>query len=304
MTAGGDSSGRRVVVTGGAGFIGSHLCDALIERGDEVCCVDSLVGTDNSTRNIGHLLAHPRFRFIDDDILWWVRRARVHDVDCIFHQAASKGSVCGEDPGRDLRVNAAGTLRLLELAQAQGVRKFVHASTGSVYGTTEGVRSLATPLRPVSFYGVSKLAAEGYCNLFPIDVTILRYFHVIGPRQGGRGVVPTFIRQCLKGGPLTIHGTGEQGRSFTSVHDVVRANLWASEHSGGVYNVASGINASVAQLADFIVQETGADVEIEHGPQRPNDAMKFDIDTSGVGIDFNTDWRASVREAIEWERGI
>src|SRR5262245_38125978 len=126
--------GKKVIVTGGAGFIGSHLCDALLAHDHHVICVDNLTGSRDCARNVEHLLDHPRFEFIRASIVEWAPQADLNGVDCIFNQAASKMTVCLRDPELDLTVNALAVLRLLERAREFGVRKFVHASTGSVFG--------------------------------------------------------------------------------------------------------------------------------------------------------------------------
>jgi UDP-glucose 4-epimerase len=306
---------RRVVVTGGAGFIGSHLCEALLARGDEVLCVDNLVGTSGSTRNIEHLLSEPRFHFAREDVVEWAAGTALEGVDTIFHQAASKNVVCLRDPERDLVVNGLGTLRLLRAAVEYGVRKFVHASTGSVYGPLTGPQDENHPRRPVSFYGISKTAGESYCFAFgqmhSLDFTVFRYFHVIGERQDDTeygGVVPIFIRNCLEGVDLTIYGTGEQVRSFTSVHDVVQANLWAADASSArqeVFNCASGIRVTIQELAEFVIRETGAAVSIQYMPWRAGDIKEFRVDNSRLrnrGVRFDTDWQGSVRRVIEWKK--
>ena len=277
----------KVVVTGGAGFIGSHLVDALIARGREVVAVDNLVSGD--TANLKHLRTHPRLRFVEDDVTDWAHPDNLHGVDTVYHQAASKMTVCLDDPELDLRVNALGTLRLLTAAREAGVRKFVHASTGSVL---DG--------RPVSFYGASKLAAEAYVRIFAqhLDTTILRYYHVIGARQNPTdrtgGVAAIFARRKREGLPLIIYGDGEQRRSFTSVFDVVEANLMVAEQPetrGATYVCASGISVSINELA----QHVGG--SIEYQPARPGDVRCFDIDNSGLtalGLAFDTDWRSIV----------
>ncbi len=311
----GTLQGRRVVVTGGAGFIGSHLCDALVGVGAEVVCVDNLVGTSGSTRNIDHLQGHPLFSFVREDIVSWARHADLRRVDTVFHQAASKNVVCMTDPERDLVVNALGTLVLLRRAQESGVRKFIHASTGSVYGPPARRQDETHPRNPVSFYGVSKTAAESYCQvvsaLSGFDITVLRYFHVIGPRQDDSdygGVVAIFVRRCLEGRPLVVYGTGEQTRSFTSVHDIVRANLWAAEpgaDSQGVFNCASGVRVTIKELAEFVIEETRADVPILYEAWRPGDIVSFDVDNSRLvrkGFSFDQCWQDAVREVIAWKR--
>jgi nucleoside-diphosphate-sugar epimerase len=180
-------AGKKVVVTGGAGFIGSHLCEELTQLGAEVVSVDDY--SAGHARNLEFLAGRPNFRAVRADIC---DRAAMTPViagaDVIFHNAASKKNVCLIDPQKDLRVNGGGTLNLLELAREHRVRKFVHASTGSVYGEPVVLPTDEEhPLRPVSYYGVSKLAGERYVDVFHrlygMDTTILRYFHVYGPRQ-------------------------------------------------------------------------------------------------------------------------
>jgi UDP-glucose 4-epimerase len=301
---------ERVVVTGGAGFIGSHLCEALLARGDYVTCVDNLVGTEGSTRNLDHLLDDPRFELVSESVLDWADRV---EVGCVFHQAASKHAVALGDPELDLAVNGLGTLRLLRRAARDGVRKFVHASTGSVFGETRTRHLEDHPKRPVSLYGVSKLSGESYCSVigetFGLDYTVLRYYHVIGRRQDYSergGVVPIFVRRCLEGRPITIYGTGNQTRSFTAVTDIVRANLLASESactSRTDFNCASGVSVSIQELAEFVITETGSPHQIEYAAARPGDIEQFAVDSTKMrrlGLDFDPDWRATVRDVIVW----
>jgi UDP-glucose 4-epimerase len=292
-------------VTGGAGFIGSHLCDDLLAQGDLVLCVDNLVGTGGRTENIGNALHHPDFTFVNADITDW--DPVLDGVDCIYHQAASKAVVCAMNPERDLEVNALGTLKLLRAAERAGVRKFVHASSGSVYGESPMILTEDHPRNPVSFYGVSKTAGESYAQLSGdsggLDVTVLRYFHVIGARQSTVGVVPLFVRKALGNLPITIYGSGDQTRSFTSVDDVVRANILAAAGPSGTFNVASGIAVTIRELAEFIVSEIGSDSEIVYEPARAGDIEHFTVDSTAIGLRFNKDWREMVREVIAWEVG-
>lgn len=303
---------KTAVVTGGAGFVGSHLCDALLELGNRVICVDNLVGSGGSTRNVDHLLAGPDFDLVTESVVDWADDADLRGVDCIFHQAASKMTVCLRDPELDLTVNALGTLRLLRAAARDGVPKFVHGSTGSVFGQLQERQDEEHPTKPASFYGVSKLAAESYCRVFGaqhgLDYTVFRYYHVIGPRQDGSdtgGVVPIFVRRCIEDRPLTIYGTGKQIRSFTSVLDVVKANIRAAEVAGratGFLNCASGIRVSVQELADFIRSEMGNRHPIVYEDWRAGDILDFNIDNTKVretlGMEFHTDWRAVVRDVM------
>jgi UDP-glucose 4-epimerase len=300
-----------VVVTGGAGFIGSHLCDALLAADNKVTCVDNLVGTAGSTRNIQHALAHRHFELVTESVVDWANRADLTGVDCVFHLAASKHTVSLRDPELDLAVNALATLRLLRRAARDGVSRFVHGSTGSVFGEASAQHVEDAPKSPVSMYGISKLAGETYCRVIGdalrLDYTILRYYHVIGPRQDSSdlgGVVPIFVRRCLEARPLTIFGTGTQTRSFTAVHDVVRVTLLASTSdrmSREDFNCASGLRVSIQELADFVLAETGSPRRIEYEPARPGDIERFDVDNTKLGrlgVVFDTDWRSIVREVI------
>lgn len=305
------SSTTHAVVTGGAGFIGSHLCETLLARGYHVTCVDNLVGTGGTTRNVEQLSDHPRFRLVTEDVLEWAQRVDLGDANCVFHLAAAKNSACMSDPERDLAVNAQSTLRLVRAAGRDGVRKFVHASTGSVFGEANRRHEAGTPTLPVSYYGVSKLAGESYCRVIGeitgLDYTILRYYHVIGPRQDCSeigGVVPIFVRQALGGEPLTIDGDGRQTRSFTSVYDIVRANLIAMEHEearAATFNCAAGISVSIQELADYVIEQTSSRAGVRHAPARVGDIRHFDVDNTPLrrlGLEFITDWRESVRDVI------
>jgi nucleoside-diphosphate-sugar epimerase len=304
--------GKKVVVTGGAGFIGSHICEALVGMGAQVLSVDDY--SAGKERNIEFLRADPNFEAIRKDICDRDGMDEIFDgTDTVFHNAASKKNVCLVDPQRDLRVNGGGTLNLLEFAKKHGVRKFVHASTGSVYGEpmifpTEEDH----PLCPVSYYGVSKLAGERYVDVFhrlyDMDTTILRYFHVYGPRQESNefgGVVSIFIRNILEKRPITIFGDGNQMRSFTWVKDLVEANIEAAVNPnavGRVYNAASGIKVSIKELAENIREMFGSGVPIEHGEPLIGDIMMFDVSNARIRADlevgFERDFWGTMRRTI------
>lgn len=306
-------AGKKVVVTGGAGFIGSHLCEELTHLGAEVLSVDDY--SAGHARNLEFLAGRPNFRAVRADIC---DRAAMTPVvagaDVIFHNAASKKNVCLIDPQKDLRVNGGGTLNLLELAREHRVRKFVHASTGSVYGEPVVLPTDEEhPLRPVSYYGVSKLAGERYVDVFHrlygMDTTILRYFHVYGPRQESNefgGVVSIFLRNILEGKPLAIFGHGHQERSFTWVKDLVRANLAAAtrpESAGRVYNAASGIRVTILELAERMKAMMDADVPIVHQAPLVGDIMHFDVSNERIrrelGIAFERDFWGTLQRSLE-----
>ena len=242
----------KCLVTGGAGFIGSHIAEELLAQGHKVFIIDNLSSGYQSNIPEGAI-------FINDDIsninLW---KQKLGDLDVIFHNAASKKNICLKDPVRDAEVNTIGTLQLLKFAYENGVKKFVHASTGSVYGEQVALLREWLHPQPVSYYGVSKANGEQYVQYFNkkgLNTTILRYFHVYGKRQESQedlgGVVSIFIDKMRKGEPVSIYGTGYQERSFTYVKDVVKANLLVAElpqTNGEIYNCASGIRVNIKFL--------------------------------------------------------
>jgi nucleoside-diphosphate-sugar epimerase len=303
------------LVTGGAGFVGSHLCDALVTAGIKTVSVDDYIA--GKSENLAHLHNYDNFTETKCDVSdLETLNAVVSDIDIIFHQAASKKTVCLRDPRRDLKVNAEGTFNLLELARDRGIKKFVHASTGSVYGEAKyWPQDENHPVGPTSYYGVSKLAGESYVgafnHLYDLDTTILRYFHVYGPRQEDGefgGVVAIFARKLLAGLPLVIFGDGTQERSFTSVDDVVTANLKAAvlpKASGGIYNCASGINITIGELALEISRIAGVEEpSISYDEWTPGDIKKFDIDNSKIcqdlEMEFEKDFSRGLEKTWEW----
>lgn len=307
--------GRKVLVTGAAGFIGSHLSEGLVDLGAEVIGIDDL--SAGKTSNIAHLTSRPNFRFVKMDVCdGGAEMDRLFEgVDTVFHNAASKKNVCLINPQRDLEVNAGGALNLLEKAKAHGVRKFVQASTGSVYGeptifpTDEG-----HPLDPVSYYGVSKLAGERYVQVFHklygLDTTILRYFHVYGPRQESNkfgGVVSIFLRRITSGQNPVVFGHGEQVRSFTWVGDLVEANIRAAtdpKATGQAYNAASGIRVTINELAKGMLEllDPQGRLTVEHGEPLVGDIMEFDVSNAKIrdelGMTFETDFWGTLRTAL------
>lgn len=307
---------KKVLVTGGAGFIGSHLSEALVDLGAEVIAIDDL--SAGKTSNIAHLSSRPNFRFIKMDVCDTRREidCLFEGVDTVFHNAASKKNVCLIDPQRDLEVNAGGTLNLLERAKTHGVRKFVHASTGSVYGEPQIYPTREDhPLSPVSYYGVSKLAGERYVDVFHklygLDTTIIRYFHVYGPRQESNefgGVVSIFLRRVMNGENPIVFGHGHQVRSFTWVGDLVEANLRAATHpraTGQTYNAASGIRVTINELATGMLDllDPQKRLRIEYGEPLVGDIDKFDVSNTKIrehlGISFRSNFWDTLKLALE-----
>lgn len=301
----------KAIVTGGAGFIGSHIVDSLVSDGHEVIAIDNLSAGklhnlyprhDNSKN-----LSFAMINIISPEIAHYME-----DVDIIFHNAASKKNICLKDPHQDLVVNAGGTLNLLQLAVKYGVKKFVHASTGSVYGEAVVIPQTENhPLNPCSFYGISKLAGEKYVKMYSdmgwLDTTILRYFHVYGPRQEDGefgGVVAIFIKNSKNNLPLIIYGHGNQERSFTHVDDIVLANRLVAENdtNGQVYNCASGIKVTVKELAEKIITMTGSQSKIKYEDWLIGDIVKFYIDNRKIcelGLEFETNINAGLGKTID-----
>lgn len=308
---------KKAIVTGGAGFIGSHIVEALVNHGVEVVSVDNYFA--GRRENLAHLKHHSHLHEVCCDVTDAHALDQHFDgVDVVFHQAASKKTICLRDPRRDLEINGVGTYNMLELSVKHKVGKFVHASTGSVYGEAQYYpQDENHPVAPTSYYGVSKLSGEKYVgvfrHLYGLNTTVLRYFHVYGPRQESSdvgGVVSIFARSVLQGKPITIFGDGTQQRSFTYVRDVVQANLCAAASDkaiGATYNCASGIKVTVKELADLVAELLDAkNPTIEYGDWTPGDIKVFDVDNrrirSDLGIQFTTDFRKGLLETLAWAK--
>jgi UDP-glucose 4-epimerase len=308
---------KKALVTGGAGFIGSHIIEELLKLGVEVVSIDNYFAGKHE--NLADLESQDLLHEIECDVTDYdTLKQYFEGVEIVFHEAASKKTICLNDPRRDLDINAKGTFNILELARDFGVKKVVHASTGSVYGEAIYMpQDEAHPLAPASYYGVSKLAGEKYVqafsHLYDMDTTVLRYFHVYGPRQESSdvgGVVPIFIRRLFSTQPPIIFGDGTQQRSFTYVKDVVRANLLVSVHPdarGEVYNCASGIKITIGELAQKLIRLFGYEGQIEplYDDWMPGDIKVFDISNQKLcqlGFEFETDWDTGLHETLEWYR--
>ena len=302
---------KRALVTGGAGLVGSNLVDDLLEAGFDVVCRDDLSAGVASNLDTAREYGS-RFVEVVGDISDTATVDRAMDgIDVVFHEAVSKNTVCMRDPHRDLEVNAGGTLELLLAAVRHGVKKFVHASTGSVYGqATVFPTPEDAPLAPVSYYGVSKLAAERYVHaihsLHGLATTILRYFHVFGPRQDSSdvgGVVPIFIRRALAGQRVDVYGDGTQLRAFTFVKDVTAINIVAArspQSTGQVYNCASDNRVTIAQLAETVLQLLGRNAsEIDFHAWRAGDIKYFDISNARLKEHLGYDFGYTFEEGLD-----
>jgi UDP-glucose 4-epimerase len=274
-------SARSALVTGGAGFIGSHLVDALLAEGWRVRVLDDL----SSGREANLADALPRIDFVRGDLRDPATRERcLAGVDVVFHQGAVPSvprSVA--EPLRTHDVNSNGTLGVLEAARHAGVRRVVYAASSSAYGdTVELPKTESMPANPRSPYALQKWTGEAYCRLYAdlygLETVALRYFNVFGPRQDPKSeyaaVVPRFAVACLRGEPAVIYGDGRQTRDFTYVADAVRANLLAAESpkaSGSVLNVAGGKRVSLLELLEAIAGICGTTIPPRHEPGRAGD---------------------------------
>ncbi len=296
------------VVTGGAGFIGSHLCKRLLEDGNAVVAVDNL--SAGKVQNIASIMSNPNFKFINMDVRLIDIENVMRGADTVFNLMASKKNVCLRSPLEDLHVNSGGTLNLLQIAQRCGVRRFIHASTGSVYGNISPQIEEGKTL-PVSYYGISKLAGENYVKLFADKYTfehwaILRYFHVYGGSQESAdslgGVIAIFLRHIYQGTPITVYGDGSQVRCFTYVKDVVSANIQAANGDSDIYNCVSDERITINELIEMLFEKTGKSVPVIYQDWQEGDIKNFfPINgkiKSRLGIRF-TPFDVGIQETID-----
>lgn len=276
----------RTLVTGGAGFIGSTLVDALLAAGHQVTVVDDLSrGRRDQVDTAAHLL---QLDIADPALASAVTETR---PEVVFHQAAQidvRHSV--EDPLLDARVNVLGTINLLQACAGGGVRRVVFASSGgAVYGDTAVLPTREEhPCSPASPYGAAKLAGETYGGVFSavhgIEFTALRYANVYGPRQdphGEAGVVAIFAERLLASKPCLIHGDGEQTRDYVHVDDVVTANLRAAlSPQTGMFNIGTSRETSVNQIHRTLAAAAGIDLPADYGPAKPGEQRRSCVDIS------------------------
>ncbi|HUW57571.1 MAG TPA: SDR family oxidoreductase [Planctomycetota bacterium] len=269
------------LVTGGAGFIGSHIAEELLREGEHVRVVDDL--STGKLENVEHLKGD--LEFVQGDVCSEALMKRVSEgVEVVYHQAAIPSVPRSlDEPLVTNRASVDGTLCVLMSAREAGVRRVVYASSSSVYGENDTLPAVETlPTVPISPYGVAKLAGELYARVFHhcygMETVALRYFNVFGPRQDPQsmyaGVTPIFVRELLAGRTPTIFGDGEQTRDFTYVANVVSANLRAAsapDAPGKVFNAASGVQTTVNRLYQIISQLLDVDVPPRYDDPRPGD---------------------------------
>jgi UDP-glucose 4-epimerase len=311
---------RTFLVTGGAGFIGSHIAEALVARGDRVRVLDNLC--TGHVSNLKHL--EKQIEFIEGDITQASTvAAAVRGVDCVFHEAALASVPRSVE--RPLDTNAAcvtGTLTVLDEARKAGVRRLVYAASSSAYGDqpTSSKRETDLPA-PISPYGAAKLAGEAYCQAFTatygFETVCIRYFNVFGPRQDPHSqysaVIPLFITAMLAGKQPTIYGDGHQSRDFTYVSNVVHGNLLAADAeakrvAGRTLNVANGRSTSLLELIAILNTLLGTQIQPLHAPSRVGDVRESlaDITQARERLAYEppVGFEEGLRLSIDYYRGI
>ncbi len=303
----------QLLVTGGGGFIGSHLVERLVRDGHRVRVIDNF--TTGHRRNLRPVLDD--VDLVEGDLQSYERaHAAVRGCDMVLHQAAMPSvprSV--QDPLTSNASNVIGTLNVLLAARDSGVRRVVFASSSSVYGSVPDLpKHEGLPTLPISPYAVAKLAGEGYCRSFAavygLETVALRYFNVFGPRQDPQSqysaVIPNFITAALRGDVTTIYGDGEQSRDFTYIDNVVEANvlaMTAADVGGRTYNIACGERITLNQLVAAIGRALGQPLEPGHEPSRPGDVRHSMADISqarkDLGYEIAVDFEDGLARTIE-----
>ena len=293
-----------ILVTGGAGFIGSHVVDAFLAAGHVVTVIDNLSSGRQSNLN-------PNAHFYKADI----RDRQLGDIlekekiEIVDHHAAQidvRKSVA--DPVFDAEINILGSLNLIEAARKTGVRKFIYISSGgAAYGEPVYLPcDEKHPIDPLSPYGVTKHTIEHYLYLYKqiygLDYTVLRYPNVYGPRQdpyGEAGVVAIFSGRMLAGKPVTINGTGEQQRDFLFVKDCAKANVMVTKPTPSpIYNLASGVGTTINQIFAALKKITGYSPEAQYGPAKPGETFKIYLESSLAGSELGWEQTVSLEDGL------
>lgn len=314
-------SKKKIIVTGGCGFIGSHLCEALLALGHEVTVLDNF--TDYYPRrfkesNIGELKKKKNFSLVEEDLMDIDLNHHIRGTDVVFHLAAQPGvrTSWGSFFEVYLKNNVLATQRLLETLKKEGVSRLVYASSSSVYGNAEQlVTDENSPTKPVSPYGVTKLAGENLCNLYHknwrIPVVSLRFFTVYGPRQRPDMGFHRFIKSAIEGSEIVVYGDGYQSRDFTYVADAVQACIAAMDEeitAGSIFNVGGGTQATVRETIEMIAKLTDPDLKIRFSKFEAGDVMHTSADCSKarefLKFDPKMNLYEGLRKEVEWLKTI
>lgn len=309
----------RCLVTGAAGFIGSHLCEQLLARGHDVVGVDAFIPYYPRVLKENNLIALRKtagFTFHEVDPRYDELTPLLEDVEVVFHLAAMAGLMRSwSDFNLYLTCNVEGTQRLLEAARHSNISHFIHGSTSSVYGRF-ATGSEESALAPCSPYGVTKLSAEylcrSYAETFGLPLTILRFFSVYGPRQRPDMAYHIFIRALLNNEPITIYGDGEQSRSNTFIDDCVQGILLAFEQreksTGGVFNLGGGQVITIKQVVSILSELCGKKPQLTFEQARPGDQRSTAADISKIhrllGYTPTTSVLAGLQAQLEWQQRL
>lgn len=306
-----------ILVTGGAGFIGSHLCGRLLEEGHSVLCLDDL--SSGKEENVATPLKHPKFSFVKGSVREFSLLKDLlcdSEIEFVFHEAA-KTSVPESirNPEETEEVNVKGTLNLLNACRECGAKKAVLASSAAVYGDSpEKIKFEAQPPKPKSPYAESKLRNEKDAAAFTkkgLPVVCLRYFNVYGPRQDPESqyasVVPKFISNAVRGKPIQVFGDGKQTRDFVFVDDVVEANLLAmgsGKADGKTFNIASGSETTILDLAQSVIKLTRSKSKLEFQKDRPGDIKhslaSVALAKETIGFKPKTSLEEGLKKTVDW----
>lgn len=306
---------KKILVTGGAGFIGSNLVKQLIADNNSVTVLDNFMSGYRS-----NLDSFPGIQIIEGDIRDKnaVEKA-MRGAEIVFHLAASVGNKRSIDqPILDAEINVMGTLQVLEAARKTGVRKIVTSSSAGIFGELKTIPIKEDhPIEPDSPYGCTKLCEEklclSYAKLYDIEAVCLRYFNVYGPNQrfdAYGNVIPIFVFRMIRNEPIIIYGDGEQTRDFVYVDDVVQANIKAADSIGvnGAFNIASGKRVTINRLLDIITKGNSTTIKIEHGPERPGDVRHSLADLSlaleKINYTPTVDLESGIDQYVKWARTI
>lgn len=307
----------KCVVTGAAGFVGSHLCERLVRDGHEVVGIDCFVPyypRAVKEANLVWLRRQPKFHFFELDLRTADLAGLLHDADIVFHEAAMAGLLKSwSDFDLYMTCNVQATQRLVEAMRLHSRARLIYASTSSIYGRDARGPEESLP-RPVSPYGVTKLAAEHLCQAyhenFGLDVVVLRYFSIYGPRQRPDMAYYMFIDALLHDRPIMITGSLEQTRGNTYVLDVVEATLLAGQKArpGAVYNIGGGQAVSLRRVLELLEEITGKRPKIEQRPPRPGDQLHTLADTrrarEQLGWVPQTTIEEGLRAQVEWQQAM